>query len=598
MKLSKIYSNKPDLFKQTTFNDGFNIVYGEIRLPENREKDTHNLGKSTLGRVIDFTLLSRRDKKFFLFKHFDVFSQFIFFLEIKLKDSSYLTIRRDVNNPSKISFKKHKEKHQDYSLLVPELWDHSNVPLDRAKELLDSLLGFRVIKPWNYRNCISYLIRSQDDYIDIFQLRKFRSKDASWKPYLAHILGFDSELIKKHYEKEAELAEVRTTEKTVKADLGGSIEDISKIEGMLLLKKKEAEKKQELIDMFDFRKQDKEKTKLLVDEIDEEIAKLNQERYSLIQNRKKILKSLEEDKILFNPNEAKKLFDEAGILFSGQIKKDFEQLIQFNQAITEERFLYLTEEKLEIDTKVKEINTNLNELGKRRSDALSFLKDINVFTKYKTISKELISLHADIEYLERQKSHLQKLQELRAKIRALSEECNNLQSKIEDNVELQNSDQNSIFSQIRLYFSEIIESVINRKALLNVSSNSKGHIEFKAEILDESGNGTSAGLGHTYRKLLCVAFDLAVTRAYIKDKFPHFAFHDGIFESLDNRKKENLLAILHDYVALGIQSIITLIDSDLPNRTKNDPPIFDNDEIVLLLHDENQDGRLFKIQPW
>lgn len=259
MKLSKIYSNKPDVFKQTTFNDGLNIVYGEIKLPENREKDTHNLGKSTLGRVIDFTLLSRREKKFFLFKHIDVFSQFIFFLEIKLNDSSYLTIRRDVNNPSKISFKKHKEKHQDYSFLAPELWDHSNVPIDRAKELLDSLLGFRVIKPWNYRNCIGYLIRSQDDYIDIFQLRKFRSKDASWKPYLAHILGFDSELIKKHYEKEAELAEVRTTEKTVKADLGGSIEDISKIEGMLLLKKKEAEKNKNLLICLTFENKIKRK---------------------------------------------------------------------------------------------------------------------------------------------------------------------------------------------------------------------------------------------------------------------------------------------------------------------------------------------------
>lgn len=598
MKLSKIYSNKPSLFEPVTFYEGLNVIYGEIRLPENKEKDTHNLGKSTLGRVIDFTLLSKRNPNFFLFKHPDIFNQFVFFLEVELKDSSFLTIRRDVAQASKIRFKKHQEKNQDYSLLPTEQWDHEDVSFDKAKELLDSLLDLNVIKPWSYRNSIGYLIRSQDDYSDVFQLRKFRSKDASWKPYLSHILGFNAELIKEHYEKEKALEEKQTTEKAVKKELGGSLEDISKIEGILLLKKKDAEKKQELLDAFDFRQQDKEKTKVLVEEIDEEIASLNQERYSLNQSRKKILKSLEEDKILFNTEEAEKLFNEAGVLFSGQIKKDFEQLLGFNKAITEERFGYLTEEKSEIEDKLRSINTRLNELGKRRSKNLSFLSDTEVFSKYKTLSRELVSLRADIETLERQKAHLHKLQELRTEIRALSEECSHLQSKIEDNVESQNSDQSSVFSQIRLYFSEIVDTVISRKALLSVSPNREGHLQFKAEILDESGNATSADLGHTYRKLLCIAFDLAVLRVHKDEKFPHFAFHDGVFESLDNRKKENLLAILRDYVELGIQSVITLIDSDLPTRSPKELPVFDSTEIVLQLHDEGESGRLFKLKTW
>ncbi len=291
MKLSKIYSNKPSLFKPVTFYEGLNVIYGEIRLPENKEKDTHNLGKSTLGRVIDFALLSKRNPNFFLFKHPDIFNQFVFFLEIELKDSSFLTIRRDVAQAAKIRFKKHQEKNQDYSLLPTEQWDHEDVSFDKAKELLDSLLDLSVIKPWDYRNSLGYLIRSQDDYSDVFQLRKFRSKDASWKPYLSHILGFNAELIKEHYEKEKALEEKQTTEKAVKKELGESFENISKVEGILLLKKKDAEKKQELLDAFDFRQQDKEKTKVLVEEIDEEIASLNQERYSLNQNRKKILKS-------------------------------------------------------------------------------------------------------------------------------------------------------------------------------------------------------------------------------------------------------------------------------------------------------------------
>ena len=124
-----------------------------------------------------------------------------------------------------------------------------------------------------------------------------------------------------------------------------------------------------------------------------------------------------------------------------------------------------------------------------------------------------------------------------------------------------------------------------------------GNLEFKAEILDESGNATSADHGHTYRKLLCIAFDLAVLRAHLDEKFPRFVYHDGVFESLDDRKKENLLSVIRRYAEFGLQPIITLIDSDLPTRTDSVPVFIDN-EIILTLNDENEQGRLFKTRTW
>jgi uncharacterized protein YydD (DUF2326 family) len=160
------------------------------------------------------------------------------------------------------------------------------------------------------------------------------------------------------------------------------------------------------------------------------------------------------------------------------------------------------------------------------------------------------------------------------------------------------SDKDSLFSTIRLYFSEIAEEVINRKALLSVSPNKDGHLEFKAEIVDESGNATSADDGHTYRKLLCVAFDMALLRARLDNKFPRFVYHDGVFESLDERKKENLLLVIRQYASLGIQPTITLIDSDLPHRGADSEPVFEQSEIVQTLHDESDDGRLFKMPGW
>jgi uncharacterized protein YydD (DUF2326 family) len=321
-------------------------------------------------------------------------------------------------------------------------------------------------------------------------------------------------------------------------------------------------------------------------------------QYSLTKNRKKITESLEENQILFNPDDAKRLFNEAGVLFAGQIKKDFEQLIAFNRAITDERRKYLEEERLEIDSRIKEINTELNTLGKKRSATLSYLSATDVFAKYRQYSDEIVTLRADITSLDRQKAFLHRLQELRTEIRTLTEQRGQLQTQIEANVERQNSDSESLFSKIRLFFSEIVENVIDRKALLSVSPNKEGHLDFKAEILDEAGNSTSADMGHTYRKLLCIALDFAVLRAHLDVKFPRFVFHDGVLESLDDRKKENLLSVIREYAELGLQPIITLIDSDLPIRAENSDPVFTDEEIVLLLHDEGPDGRLFMMDSW
>lgn len=76
MKLSRIYCDKPDLFEAIEFGTGLNVVLAEIRLPKNKDKDTHNLGKTTLGRLIDYCFLAGRDPKFFLFKHEDLFKDY------------------------------------------------------------------------------------------------------------------------------------------------------------------------------------------------------------------------------------------------------------------------------------------------------------------------------------------------------------------------------------------------------------------------------------------------------------------------------------------------------------------------------------------
>ncbi len=598
MKLSKIYTNKPDVFSPIHFLPGLNVVLAEIRLPENKLKDTHNLGKTTLLKLIDFCLLSTRKNSFFLFKHFDLFKDFVFYLEIDLLSGSYLTIRRSVEDATKIDFVRHESIHQDFSDLPDVSWDHLSVSFKRAKELLDSILNLNDLKPWPYRKIVGYLLRTQEDFIDVFQLKKFKSKHSDWKPFLAQLLGFNAQYLIEHYEKEEELEGKLSEEKIVKSELGGSVEDISKIEGMLLLKQKEVEKKQILLDQFDFRKIDKEKTKLIVDKVDSNLNRLNSSRYSLNYNIKKINDSLANDDWMFDSSKTEMLFDEAGIVFAGQILKDFDQLVEFNRAITEERRQYLEEELGELKNELKEVNAKVKVLNDERIRLLSYLSDSDVFDKYKIISDELVNLKSETSFLELRRKHLRRLQELRKMIRDIKDIKDRIMIEIEKDVEHQDSDNDSLFSSIRLFFNDIVEQVINRRALLSAKQNKVGHLEFGDDILDDSGMATSANLGHSYKKLLCTAFDLSLVKVHLDGNYPRFVFHDGIFESLDDRKKDNLLEIIRAYSDLGIQHIITLIDSDLPIRSTDSNPVFTDSEIILRLHDEGEKGLLFKMKTW
>jgi uncharacterized protein YydD (DUF2326 family) len=599
MRLSRLYSNKPELFIPVDFRPGLNVVLAEIRLPQNRKRDTHNLGKTTLGRLVDFCLLSKRDPRAFPFKQVGILGDFDFYLEIELFDASFLTIRRSVREQSRISLKHHETGGQDYTGIPDAVWDHFDVAFERARDLIDAILDLSIMKPWQFRKGLGYLIRSQEDYLDVFQLGRFQSgAHSEWKPYVAQVLGFRGDLASDLYTKDDALQEKEAVASTVRAELGGSIADVSKIEGLLQLKRKEADQKARYISSFDFRSDDKKQTKELVDTLDEDIARLNRERYALSQSRRRITSALEEDEIIFSAGDAQSLFKEAGVIFPDQLKRDFDQLVGFNRAITEERRGYLREELSEIDQQLKDINTRLNEMGKKRSQVLAYLSERDVFAKYKEASDELVSIRADILGLERQRGYLHRLQDLRSEIRVLQEQKVHLQVELEANVESQNQDGDSFFSKLRQYFSEIIEEVLERKALLSVAPNQLGNLEFRAEILDDSGNSTSADLGHTYKKLLCIAFDMAVLRAHSEGSFPRFVFHDGALESLDDRKKLNLIDVMRRYSAYGIQQIITAIDSDLPTLGVGRQDVFSPEEIVLTLHDEGESGRLFRMRSW
>ena len=70
ISLSKLYSNKDDIFPLIKFHNGLNIVYASVSKDKKTAKNhSHSVGKTTLLEVIDYLLVKKVDKNHFFNKH-------------------------------------------------------------------------------------------------------------------------------------------------------------------------------------------------------------------------------------------------------------------------------------------------------------------------------------------------------------------------------------------------------------------------------------------------------------------------------------------------------------------------------------------------
>ncbi|PSK13723.1 DUF2326 domain-containing protein, partial [Brevibacillus sp. NRRL NRS-603] len=335
MKLNKLYCSEKDAFEDIYFNEKLNIVLAEIRRPENKRKSSHCLGKSMLASLIDYCLLKIIGKEYFLKKRYELFGGFIFFLEVKISENDYITIRRAVEAKSKIAVKRHSLGQQDYRLLQDSQWDFVG-GLKKAKNLIEDALSFEILPNRNYRESLGYFLRSPESFSNVFRLPKYmQSNDIEWKPIVAELLGYKSENIISKYKKDKQLEDINNELTTsVQNEYETNIQE-ERLKVVLSLKSEELEKKEQQYDSFDFAEADIEKPESLVTEIDEQISVLIKNNYYLknkIEHAKKSILYFD-----FDLEEIKEFYNEIGIYFEKQLEKDYSDLVLFNKEILSER---------------------------------------------------------------------------------------------------------------------------------------------------------------------------------------------------------------------------------------------------------------------
>jgi len=579
MKISKIYSNKN--FKNIRFNEHFNAIVASIE--SEKKDDTHNLGKTSLIRVIDFLLLSGFNKNTDKLLGNDIFIGQEFYGELKLNDGKYLIIKRSINTPTKISFKLNVTQLSDFEFDIT--WDET-LTLKKAKAKLNEYAVFNVLPDWDYRKSITYFLRSQQDYLDVFKLNKFKGKHKEWKPFVFDLLGFNGNLILEKLEIEEGIDGLKNKLQTLKLEAQIDTSEKDRIEGLLEIKKNELSEITNQIDKFNFFKEDLKTNKQLVEEIDLKLQAFNTDRYRISYEIKKIESSLSDINDSVDYKAIKELYEEVDLYYPKQLKKKYDDLISFQKTLTIERSKYLVETLNQLKKEYSELNMNIQRIESKKSDLLSFLTQKDSYHKFKEYQKNIIAIEVEIERINDKLKAIDNslLIERELKLSRIL-----VQTKTD---ELKQALTERKHSNINKIFNSLIKEVLDTNALISLKLNNQGNIEFNADYQNKIDLlKTSESQGTTYKKLLCVAFDLSLIINYSDKSFYKFVYHDGVLEGLDDRIKIRYIKLVKDLCEeYDLQCIVTLIDSDLP---KEMPDLIKNEEICLRLNDKDDNGKLF-----
>jgi len=563
------------------FNPGLNYVLGSIMDVENRKKDTHNIGKTTFGKTIDYCLLKQVDTNSFPLS-VPSLSEVTFFLELALDDGSFFTIARTVKKKNLVSYIC-SDTSMKYGAVGPD-WI-VDVQVSKVQDVLEGKLAFSIQKGYSFRKGLEYFIRVTGEYNDIFKIQP-RAKDEAWKPYVLRLLGYDDASYRKRIDLLHEKEVINNTIDFLKGQIGREGE---KVQGLLVNAKGHLSEIEQAMESLNFYQQDMDNIKEMTESLDLKISLLNSELYDKKVKVRQIEHSLADQPSTFELGRVESLYKEVGVLFPEQLRKDYQQLLAFNQEITNERKSALLAEKDALMNSARGIEEELSKYNTERQEKLSFLKDVDVIRKYKDLAEEKSACVQTITQLEgkleAQKQLIEKRTLLTKKERELSDIINTLAENIYSVPEQ--------YEKTQKVFNGIIKDVLNKTAIISLKINTKNNVIIEGSIQNDDAMITDEDHGDTYKKLLCIAFDLALLKANMGHPFYRFVFHDGAFEALDDRKKENLRDVFRAFGNDGIQQIVTCIDSDIPNIDSNGKPFINNEEVVLHLNDSGKEGRLF-----
>jgi uncharacterized protein YydD (DUF2326 family) len=517
MQISRVYSNLPRLFTPIDFHcrddsDHLNVVYGEVRHPTDQKRDSHNLGKTTLLHLIDFLLLKGMSPDQFVAKHSDRFAEFVFFIEVALNAGDYVTVRRSAATPNRIAMTRHSEGRQDFVEEPEDVWDHPDLSRDDAVKLLDSWLDLKMLKPYDYRKAITYFLRAQGDYNDELQLQKFNlGKDRDWKPFVAHLFGFNETSLQRKYELDDQIEQLRKQLAERQAEVKFSENELPELTARIGVLDRQVDEVEAAIDAFRFDAEERRILRDLVESIETEISSLNDRLYNIRYDISQITTALgHKDK--FDLKQVEEIFAEANLYFPERLHKEYDDLVAFNKKITQERNAALRTRLRELTKEGEELAGQKEALDKRRASQLSILRGTDTFEKFKELQKKLSQDRAQLVYLEEQRKKLEEVAGIARQVR----EADRDRGRVIDEMKTMVIKPTVIYERFSSTFNNYCQRVLNHDGIFFFKINNNNNFDYSIglSLPGQAGTPSSQSEGTSYKKLICALFDLALLKVY------------------------------------------------------------------------------------
>jgi uncharacterized protein YydD (DUF2326 family) len=274
------------------------------------------------------------------------------------------------------------------------------------------------------------------------------------------------------------------------------------------------------------------------------------------------------------------------------LKKSYKDLLEFNNKLTSERTKHLVNVLKKKKEKLSEIREELARLNEKRQVVLGSLQEKDVFKKFKKYQDEVSDLQVEIAKIQNDIDNVDVVSNIRKKLTIAKNDQDDLKEKISQEIKKSNN----LYKGIKRDYYHLMNDVLSKDGVLSIYQNQNGNVEFKAEIENMDHEATAEDQGHSYKKLLCMIFDITLLKNYYDKSFFKFVYHDGPLEVLDPRKQVKYLDMIVKLCNQKpeLQYIFTMIESDLPMIEGNKKyPLSDFHIAVELNDDEDGKGTLF-----
>ena len=170
----------------------------------------------------------------------------------------------------------------DFGGAAEDAWDHTDLSRDDAMRLLDGWLDLKILKPYDYRKAITYFLRAQGDYGDELQLQKFSAgKDRDWKPFVAHLFGFNEAPVIRKYELDDSIGKLRSQLGERQAEVQFKEDQLPELTARLSVLQQQVEESERALDAFQFDDEERRMMKELVESVEVEVAAINDRLYNI-----------------------------------------------------------------------------------------------------------------------------------------------------------------------------------------------------------------------------------------------------------------------------------------------------------------------------